>query len=67
MSHTRSASRGIGLDRVQGMSWMTLYAIVAVICGSCALLLVRWPRTVKALLAFALVMQFVFVRWTAVN
>ncbi|MCU1678799.1 MAG: hypothetical protein JWM93_3557 [Frankiales bacterium] len=55
----------LGLDRVSGMSWITFYAVTAVVSGCLALALLRWRRTVSATIVLALALQFVFVRWVA--
>jgi len=55
----------LGLDRVSGMSWITLYAITAAVSGCLAVALLRWPRKVMVTIVLALVLQLVFVRWVA--
>jgi hypothetical protein len=65
VTNIRPAYLRLGLDRRQGMSWMEFYATTAVISGWLALVLLRWPRTLKVPLAVAFVLQFLFVGWVA--
>ena len=63
VTNIRPAYLRFGLDRRQAMGWIVLYATTAAVSGWVALALLRWPRTVTVLLAVALVLQFLFVRW----
>jgi hypothetical protein len=65
VTNVRPAYLRLGLDRQQGMSWMSLYAITAGVSGGLALALLHWPWKVKVLVAVTLVLQFLFVTWVA--
>jgi hypothetical protein len=67
VTNIRPAYLRFGLDRVQGMGWMSLYAATAAVFGWVALALLRLPRTATAMLAIALALQFLFVKWIAAH
>lgn len=65
VTNIRPVSLRVGLDRVQGMGWMSLYSVTAAVTGVLALVLLRWPRKVTVTLAGALAVQFLLVAWMA--